>query len=270
MPVQPPDTRTSGSLPRARPRFDKSALRTACETTCEGYITLNPEVTLRLTCGALTVAYAAWHPQRVVAPCAAARRWRTLARCGRACAASVVPLKRAARYSSTVRARQRSCPQIAKPLQSALKPCVEVVVGLVAARDVEVEAANLEGVPSKARRARPRRCEVHMSAVGVACCKCKSLKCAVAVVLVQCHGNVCGSVHRGRVGTCVRARVCACAAQGLPNAPTRAGNGPPVVELPDHRTFASRARAPAMAGCYSLKPTNHIVIRVQTIYTVLY
>ena len=40
MPVQPPDTRTSGSLPRARPRFDKSALRTACEATCEGYITL--------------------------------------------------------------------------------------------------------------------------------------------------------------------------------------------------------------------------------------
>ena len=49
MPVQPPDTRTSGSLPRARPRFDKSALRTACETTCEGYITLNPKVNMRRT-----------------------------------------------------------------------------------------------------------------------------------------------------------------------------------------------------------------------------
>ena len=107
----------------------------------------------------------------VTAPCAAARRWRTLARCGRACAASVKPLKRAARYSSTVRARQRSCPQIAKPLQSALKPCVEVVVGLVAARDVQFEAANLAGVPSKAHRARPRRCEVHMSA-----CRCKSVQ----------------------------------------------------------------------------------------------
>ena len=47
MPVQPPDTRTSGSLPRARPRFDKSASRTACETTCEGYITLNPKVNMR-------------------------------------------------------------------------------------------------------------------------------------------------------------------------------------------------------------------------------
>ena len=47
MPVQPPDTRTSGSLPRARPRFDKSAVRTACETTCEGYITLNPKVIMR-------------------------------------------------------------------------------------------------------------------------------------------------------------------------------------------------------------------------------
>ena len=40
MPVQPTDTRTSSSLSRARPRFDKSALRTACEATCEGYITL--------------------------------------------------------------------------------------------------------------------------------------------------------------------------------------------------------------------------------------
>ena len=49
MPVQPPDTRTSGSLPRARPRFDKSASRTACETTCEGYITLNPKVNMRRT-----------------------------------------------------------------------------------------------------------------------------------------------------------------------------------------------------------------------------
>ena len=49
MPVQPPDTRTSGSLPRARPRFDKSASRTACKSTCEGYITLNPRVNMRRT-----------------------------------------------------------------------------------------------------------------------------------------------------------------------------------------------------------------------------
>ena len=47
MPVRPPDTRTSGSLPLARPRFDKSAARTACETTCESYITLNPRVIMR-------------------------------------------------------------------------------------------------------------------------------------------------------------------------------------------------------------------------------
>ena len=47
MPVQPPDTRTSGSLPLARPRFDKSAARTACETTCEGYTTVNPRVIMR-------------------------------------------------------------------------------------------------------------------------------------------------------------------------------------------------------------------------------
>ena len=49
MPVQPPDTRTSGSLPRARPRFDKSASRSACKATCEGYITLNPKVNMRRT-----------------------------------------------------------------------------------------------------------------------------------------------------------------------------------------------------------------------------
>ena len=33
----------------------------------------------------------------------------------------------------------------------------------------------------------------------------------------------------------------------LPNEPTRAGNGPPVPELHDHRTCALSARAPAMA-----------------------
>ena len=65
-------------------------------------------------------------------------------------------------------------------------------------------------------------------------------KCAV-VVLVQCNGNVCWSVHRGRARACARARVCVCAAQGLPDEPTRAGNGPPVPELCNHRTWP-RAR----------------------------
>ena len=128
-------------------------------------------LTLRLTCGALTVAYAAWHPQRVVAPCAAARRWRTLARCGWACAASVAPLKRAARYSSTVQARQRSCQQNARPLQSALLPLGEVVVGLAAARGVGKLAPPSRAVPSRARRARSRLCDVNMSA-----CRCRNVQ----------------------------------------------------------------------------------------------
>ena len=66
------------------------------------------------------------------------------------------------------------------------------------------------------------------------------LKCAL-VVLVQCNENVCWSVHRGRARACARARVCVCAAQGLPDEPTRAGNGPPVPELCNHRTWP-RAR----------------------------
>ena len=60
-------------------------------------------------------------------------------------------------------------------------------------------------------------------------------KCA-CVVLVQDHGNVCWSVHLGRVRACARARVCSCAAQALPNEPTHAGNGSPVPELPNYRT----------------------------------
>ena len=99
----------------------------------------------------------------VTAPCAAARRWRTLARCGWACAASVTPLRRAARYSSTVQARQRSCEQNARPLQSALLPLVEVVVGLAAARGVVKSVPPSRAVPSRARRARSRLCDVHTS-----------------------------------------------------------------------------------------------------------
>ena len=93
-------------------------------------------LTLGLTCGMLTVAHAAWQPEEAAAPCAPARRWRMRACCGRACAAFTARLKHAARRSSTAEARQRSCQQTAKPLQSALMPLVEVVVGLVAARGV--------------------------------------------------------------------------------------------------------------------------------------
>ena len=47
------------------------------------------------------------------------------------------------------------------------------------------------------------------------------------------------SVHRGRVHTCARARVCrACVSvccAGVPDEPTRAGDGSPVPELPNYR-----------------------------------
>ena len=51
---------------------------------------------------------------------------------------------------------------------------------------------------------------------------------------------VCWSVHRGRARACAHARARVCAAQGLPNEPARAGNGPPVPEPCNHRTLASR------------------------------
>ncbi len=158
-------------------------------------------LTLRLTCGALTVAYAAWHPQRVVAPCAAARRRRMLARCGRACVAFKAQLKHAARYSSTVGARQRSCQQNARPLQSALLPLVEVVVGLAAARGVGKLVPPSRAVPRRARRARSRRCEVHMSA-----CKCKNVQWSCLCSAMRMCVGVC------TVGACVRvlARACVC------------------------------------------------------------
>ena len=157
-------------------------------------------LTLRLTCGALTVAYAAWHPQRVVAPCAAARRRRMLARCGRACVAFKAQLKHAARYSSTVGARQRSCQQNARPLQSALLPLVEVVVGLAAARGVVKSVPPSRAVPSRARRARSHLCDVNMSA-----CRCRNVQWSCLCSAVEMCDGVC------TVGACacVLARACA-------------------------------------------------------------
>ena len=110
-------------------------------------------------------------------------------------------MRHAARYSSTVRARQRSCRQVAIPLQSALMPLVEVVVGLAAARDVAKSASPSRAVPRRARRARSRRCEVHMSA-----CKCKNVQWSCLCSAMRMCVGVC------TVGACVRvlarARVC--------------------------------------------------------------
>ena len=68
------------------------------------------------------------------------------------------------------------------------------------------------------------------------------------VVLVQAHGNVLLSVHRWGDRACARARVCACAAQALPNEPTPAGNGSLVPELPNYRTWPRARPCSAHAG----------------------
>ena len=123
-----------------------------------------------------------------------------LACCGPACAAFRAQSRHVARRSSTVGARQRSCQQIARPLQSALKPHVEVVVGLVAARDVEMSVPPSRAVPCRARRARSRRCDVYMSA-----CKCQSVQWSCLCSAVEMCDGVC------TVGACacVLARACA-------------------------------------------------------------
>ena len=124
-----------------------------------------------------------------------------LACCGRACVAFKAHLKHAARYSSTVGARQRSCQQNARPLQSALLPLVEVVVGLAAARGVGKLVPPSRAVPSRARRARSRRCEVYMSAG-----KCKNVQWSCLCSAMRMCVGVC------TVGACVRvlARACVC------------------------------------------------------------
>ena len=148
-------------------------------------------LTLGLTCGMLTVAHAAWQPEEAAATCAPARRWRMRACCGRACAAFTARLKHAARRSSTAEARQRSCQQTAKPLQSALMPLVEVVVGLVAARGVGKKVPPGRAVPCSARRVRSRRCDVNMSA-----CRCQNVQWSCLCSAVElCFGVCIAGVH---------------------------------------------------------------------------
>ena len=120
-------------------------------------------------------------------------------------------MRHAARRSSTAAARQRSCTQIAIPLSCALQPLVEVVVGPAAARDGQDSAAPSRVVPSSARRARPRRCDVYRSA-----CKHQNVQwsclCAVPVAsaVEMCVGVCTDPWARARV--CSRARVCMCRA----------------------------------------------------------
>ena len=151
------------------------------------------------------------------------QRSRRLAVCAPASAAIEALESCRAPPGSTAVARWRPSHQIASVQPGAQQHQLEVVAGLAAAHDVCVSAAPACAVPYGARRARPRLCEVDMSA-----CRCKNV---AGVVHVQDHGNVCWSVHRGRARVCARARACMCAAQALPGEPTHAGNGSPVPEL---------------------------------------
>ena len=75
-----------------------------------------------------------------------------------------------------------------------------MVVGLVAARDVEMSVPPSRAVPCRARRARSRRCDVYMSA-----CKCQSVQWSCLCSAVEMCDGVC------TVGACacVLARACA-------------------------------------------------------------
>ena len=133
-------------------------------------------------------------------PRALERRWRMLARCGRAWATFKAPLSDAARRAPTKLARQRPCQQVAKCCQSALKPLVEVVVGLVTARDAALVVSPGRAVPRDARRARSRPCEVDMSAHR---CKnvhvssmCSAVEMCVGVCTVGAHARVLARARR--------------------------------------------------------------------------
>ena len=91
-------------------------------------------------------------------------------------------------------------------------------------------------------------------------CLCSAVEMCVGVCIVGVHTRVLARSSRARVGVCV------CAAQALPNEPTHAGNGPPVPELHNHRTCASRARAPAMA-CFVHAFLNVSVYRATAVCT---
>ena len=71
-------------------------------------------------------------------------------------------MKHAARRAPTILARQRPCPQVAKQLQSALQHHVEVFVDLATALGAAPAMSPGRVMPSDARRARSRPCEVYM------------------------------------------------------------------------------------------------------------
>ena len=161
--------------------------------------------------------------QGLMIPDERARHCSVLAACAPASAAIEAPKSRRTPRGLTDITRLCPCHPIVKQLQSAQQLHVEVVVGLATTPCVGSAAAKLDAMPGTARSARPHRCEAYRSA-----CMCRNV---LWSCLCSACGNVFWSVHCGRACACARARVCACAVQVLPNEPSHAGNGPPVVEL---------------------------------------
>ena len=98
-------------------------------------------------------------------------------------------------------AQLRPCHPFVQQLQNAQQLHVEVVVGLAAARSVGKLVPPSRAVPSRARRARSRRCEVHMS---VHRCTNVQWSCLCSAV------EMCAGVCTVGVYTRVLARACAC------------------------------------------------------------
>ena len=191
----------------------------------------------------LTAAHAAQQPESVAVPCAAVRHRRMLARCGRACAAFEARLKCAVRHSSTVRARQRSCPQIAKPLQSALRLHVGV---LVRCRPRDGSRCRKVGVAKPCRAlqrplracARSRLCGVPMSVR-----RCRKVPVSSMCSAVELCFRVCIA--------CARARVWLCAAQVLPDGPGATGRGSLCADLWDGGPALARIDPPAIGSLFT-------------------
>ena len=138
---------------------------------------------------------------KLLTPSAHARHARCLATRASASAAIEVSWSRRKPCGSMVCARPRPCHPIVKQLQSAQQLHVEVVVGLAAARSVGKLVPPSRAVPSRARRARSRRCEVHMS---VHRCTNVQWSCLCSAV------EMCAGVCTVGVYTRVLARACAC------------------------------------------------------------
>ena len=169
-----------------------------------------------------------------------ARHCSVLAACAPASAAIVAPKSRRTPRGLTDTARLCPCHPIVKQL--AKRPAASCGGGFRPRSGPQRQTFG--GAPPHCALRRPPRPLAPLRGQHVSL---QVQKCA-CVVLVQDHGNVCWSVHLGRVRACARVRVCSCAAQALPNEPTHAGNGSPVLELPNYRTsLRARGHPPCRA-----------------------